>query len=257
MSINRRTTTLLIRVAAVAVSLIITPGLAHAATDPAATAIIKAAATAHKQLKAFSYNLSLREAEGTHTHTVSMSFSFRKPDQAKVTVVEGGHPVFRGVSSGKEILVYSLDDKKYLIRGIAKGGRGAIAIGVGSRSAIIKAYLHPDAIMSMAAAPEAHAHFACTSSVDGEAVDIIDTVIESAPDHLIKGDFGFSHRTHLLRSMALIISGQRGQARVDEIVHNLSTAPRLADADFVVSAPKGASELTAADVEQPLMHDAR
>jgi len=231
------------------------------ATDATTTSILTQAARAHQALKAFSCSLSLRSQEGDHSQSVSLAFAFRKPDQAKLSVIDSGHTVFRGVSSGKEVLVYSVEDKKYLIRGIAKGGRGASAIASSSQSAVLKMYLRPEAISDLLTAPASNAHFSGTATVDGHSIDIVSAVIDSTARETVTGSFGFSHSDHLLRSLAIMINanvhGVARQARIDEVVHNLSTAPRLASRDFTVSAPAGASQFTEADESQPSMHDPR
>jgi len=234
---------------------------AGAAADATTTAVLTQASKAHQALKAFSCSLSLRSQEGERSQSVSLAFAFRKPDQAKLSVVDSGHTVFRGVSSGKEVLVYSVEDKKYLIRGIAKGGRGATAVASASQSVVLKMYLHPEAIVQMLKAPASNAHFTGTASVDGGTVDLVSTIIDSTPRETVTGSFGFSHSDHLLRSLAIMITanvhGVNRQARIDEVIHNLSTAPHLASRDFAVSAPAGASEFTEADARQPSMHDPR
>jgi peroxiredoxin len=230
------------------------------ATDAKAGAILAPVLAAHKRIKTMSCTVTVREQQGTREELQTVTFAYRKPDFAKV-VVSGKHgPVLRCTSNGKKVLIYSVEDKKYLSRTIPAGNTGSLVVAKASQSMILKAYMDPQQLLKMLNDPAAGAHFGGTANVGGVPVDLIGAGVDAGPDRSLKVSCGFSHRDHLLRSIAMTMTVTRGgvmrEMRLDETVTSLSLSPRLASNDFSVVAPRSASAITAADMD-PGTHDAR
>jgi len=224
--------------------LLVTAPLAGAAVDSKSTQVLNSAFIAHKQVTEVKCTVKLREQQGTQSDSASVEFAFRKPDFAMATMMASGTVMMRCTSNGKQVLLYSPQDKQYLHQPIATGKSGASAIVTASQSKILKVFVRPQALINTMEGDGVDTKYTGTSTVDGQSVDLVSATLPAREGSTLTVTCGFGRRDHILRSMAVVTKDSAGnENRIDEVVSHLSLSPGLTSADFPVSTPKNATQI--------------
>lgn len=235
-----------------------TPSLAAGAMDPKVASIVNSAMSACGSIKSMVCKINLRADQGQRHETNTITFSYSSPNRARIAIDgDTGALVMRGVTNGKELMIYSVPDKKYARQDVPATGNAALAIAAASQSVILKSFVRPTGLSEMFNDPSSDAKYMGPSTVDGIPVDVVDAVVDSSLNHTIKAAFGFSRADHLLRTLTITVSNGTSEAHISEVVKSITLSPRLTPADFDVSAPAGATQLTHDDAAEPSMCDPR
>lgn len=234
-------------------TIVMSPTPARAGADPKASALLKQVLAAQNRVNAVTCTLKLSQQDGTNSDSATLTFAYRKPQWVKATLSGSTGPLLTGTSNGKRILLYAPVDKKYVQRAVPAGESGADMISTASQSKIMRAYVRPQALIDSLTAAEANTRYVGTANVSGVPVDIVQVQYTDPSGMDLTVSCSFGRKDHLLRALAMTqVSTEGGtprESRIDEVVSRLSLSPKLTATDFVISNPRGASELTTADAD--------